>query len=92
MKSVIARAGVWALSFAVPLGACHGTAPRPPAARAPIEPATKPSVAKANSETPAPRPLRRCFPEQPAWVDAPVAALHERPTGALPVDRKSRLV
>src|SRR4051794_25928569 len=29
------------------------------------------------SEQP-PRPLRRCFPEQPAWVDAPVADLLDK--------------
>jgi tetratricopeptide (TPR) repeat protein len=27
---------------------------------------------------PPPRPLRRCFPEQPAWVDAPVADLLDK--------------
>ena len=27
---------------------------------------------------PPPRPLRRCFPERPAWLDAPVASLLDR--------------
>ena len=29
----------------------------------------------ADATEPPPRPLRRCFPEQPAWVDAPVDTL-----------------
>ena len=33
----------------------------------------RPAVSEA-AESP-PRPLRRCFPEQPAWIDAPVGTL-----------------
>jgi len=61
-------------------GACHGHATRLPAAKpaavasAPVAAAT-PTAAPADSADPPPRPLRRCFPEQPAWVDAPVDAL-----------------
>jgi Flp pilus assembly protein TadD/predicted Zn-dependent protease with MMP-like domain len=35
------------------------------------------SVSSEANEPP-PRPLRRCFPERPAWMDAPVAALLDR--------------
>jgi tetratricopeptide (TPR) repeat protein len=34
--------------------------------------------ASHDSSEPPPRPLRRCFPEQPAWVDAPVADLLDK--------------
>jgi tetratricopeptide (TPR) repeat protein len=34
--------------------------------------------AKASPTEPPPRPLRRCFPDSPSWVDAPVAALLDR--------------
>src|SRR5262245_7358863 len=34
--------------------------------------------AKASAVEPPPRPLRRCFPDTPSWVDAPVAALLDR--------------
>jgi tetratricopeptide (TPR) repeat protein len=55
--------------------------------RAPLASATAPAAgqgagaggpgAKAPTEPP-PRPLRRCFPERPAWLDAPVADLLDR--------------
>jgi tetratricopeptide (TPR) repeat protein len=32
----------------------------------------------AEANEPPPRPLRRCFPDRPAWLDAPVAALLDR--------------
>ncbi|MDB4982814.1 MAG: hypothetical protein JWM82_3566 [Myxococcales bacterium] len=35
-------------------------------------------VAKAETTEPTPRPLHRCFPQRPAWVDAPVADLLDR--------------
>jgi tetratricopeptide (TPR) repeat protein len=34
--------------------------------------------ARTATAEPPPRPLRRCFPEQPAWIDAPVANLLDR--------------
>jgi len=34
--------------------------------------------AKTGAVEPPPRPLRRCFPDTPSWVDAPVAALLDR--------------
>ena len=34
--------------------------------------------AKAGGAEAPPRPLRRCFPDTPSWVDAPVAALLDR--------------
>jgi tetratricopeptide (TPR) repeat protein len=55
-------------------GACRR--PAPPAA--PIcPPAPAPAAEKEPAEPP-PRALRRCFTEQPAWVDAPVADLLDR--------------
>jgi len=46
-------------------------------------PATAAQAARAPAppETPAeppPRPLRRCFPDQPAWIDAPVGRLLDK--------------
>jgi Flp pilus assembly protein TadD/predicted Zn-dependent protease with MMP-like domain len=32
----------------------------------------------AEANEPPPRPLRRCFPDRPAWLDAPVASLLDR--------------
>ncbi|HXU65176.1 MAG TPA: hypothetical protein VN962_25930, partial [Polyangia bacterium] len=60
------------------VGGCH----RPPsrasqAAVAPAAPMTSAKPDKPPAESP-PRPLRRCFPEQPSWVDAPVADLLDR--------------
>ena len=40
--------------------------------------ATPRRAARQGPGEPPPRPLRRCFPEQPRWVDAPVAALLDR--------------
>ena len=34
--------------------------------------------ASSEANEPPPRPLRRCFPDRPAWMDAPVAALLDR--------------
>jgi tetratricopeptide (TPR) repeat protein len=36
------------------------------------------SAASAEASEPPPRPLRRCFPDRPAWLDAPVASLLDR--------------
>ena len=65
------------LAAAFSLGGCQRPAPAisrlpscPPPAAAP--------VAKADPTDPPPRPLRRCFPEQPPWVDAPVADLLDK--------------
>jgi tetratricopeptide (TPR) repeat protein len=35
-------------------------------------------AAKAEPSEPVPRPLHRCFPQRPTWVDAPVADLLDR--------------
>jgi tetratricopeptide (TPR) repeat protein len=64
-------------SFAV---GCHGRQiclSPPPMTMAPPAAAPGPGGPATNSEAaePAPRPLRRCFPAEPAWVDAPVDAL-----------------
>jgi tetratricopeptide (TPR) repeat protein len=86
MKRLVAGGGAWLLPVIAAVGGCH----RPPAAApAPIcqptkssTPAAAKDVTAAESEQdpaePTPRPLRRCFPEQPAWVDAPVADLLDR--------------
>ena len=60
------------------VGGCHRSPSRP--SQAVVTPAAPVVAAKPDkpaAETP-PRPLRRCFPEQPSWVDAPVADLLDR--------------
>src|SRR5215468_6912745 len=58
-----------------------------PAATRPAGPAATASMARscsssstaaADASEPPPRPLRRCFPDRPAWLDAPVASLLDR--------------
>jgi len=70
---VVASVGAGALS-------CRPSArpaPKPePAAASPAIPPS--SVAGPEPEDPPPRPLRRCFPDQPEWQDAPVADLLDR--------------
>jgi Flp pilus assembly protein TadD/predicted Zn-dependent protease with MMP-like domain len=80
--AVVTRAARGALGMLLIATACQkpsGNSPAPRAGAAPTAP--KPVAAepapKAAAETP-PRPLRRCFPERPAWVDAPVADLLDR--------------
>src|SRR6202000_2360993 len=41
-------------------------------------PAGKTVTADHDPAEPPPRPLRRCFPEPPSWVDGPVADLLDR--------------
>jgi tetratricopeptide (TPR) repeat protein len=55
-------------------GACRR--PAPPAA--PLCPPAPVAAADKDPADPPPRALRRCFAEQPAWVDAPVADLLDR--------------
>jgi tetratricopeptide (TPR) repeat protein len=61
------------------VGAAAGGCRRP-APRAPLVCPPPPAAAAADKEPadPPPRPLRRCFTEQPAWVDAPLADLLDR--------------
>jgi tetratricopeptide (TPR) repeat protein len=47
-------------------------APAPVAAKAPV------SGVPADAKDPPTRPLRRCFSDQPAWMDAPVSSLLDR--------------
>jgi len=63
-----------ALLGAAAAGACRR--PAPPAA--PICPPAPAAAAEKETAEPPPRPLRRCFAEQPTWVDAPVADLLDR--------------
>ncbi|HEY8925172.1 MAG TPA: hypothetical protein VIU64_12380, partial [Polyangia bacterium] len=75
------------LALAVALGgtggvACRGGA-RPQARNQPgpiaVAPALPPSsVATGEPEDPPPRPLRRCFPDRPAWEEGAVADLLDR--------------
>jgi tetratricopeptide (TPR) repeat protein len=64
--------------------ACEHHAPAPPAARAPaadVDAGARASVIAAVPATapePPTRPLRRCFPQRPAWDDAPVGDLLDR--------------
>jgi tetratricopeptide (TPR) repeat protein len=74
------RTALGLVLFSLGAPACQRRAPAPPprpvppAAAAPV--ATAPAKA-APAEAP-PRPLHRCFPQRPAWVDAPVADLLDR--------------
>jgi len=64
--------------------ACRGGArPDVKTAPGPSNPAAKPavppsSVAAGEPEDPPPRPLRRCFPDRPAWEEGAVADLLDR--------------
>src|SRR5262245_53928353 len=74
------------------LGGCRlrtggGESGDPAATRSPGQPAataslsrscSSSSTAAADASEPPPRPLRRCFPDRPAWLDAPVASLLDR--------------
>ena len=76
-RAALFALGVWLVASAA---ACRrrtpqATCPSTPAA-SPV--AAAPAPAKADSSEPPPRPLRRCFPDQPAWVDAAVADLLDR--------------
>jgi tetratricopeptide (TPR) repeat protein len=51
-------------------------APPPAAAAAPAPKPAAPAAAATND--PPTRPLRRCFSDQPAWMDAPVGSLLDR--------------
>src|SRR4051812_9049910 len=75
------------LLLAGSLAACRGprasgaAASCPPSAPAPVTSASSStagagaSAVKGEAVEAPPRPLRRCFPDQPAWVDAAVADL-----------------
>jgi tetratricopeptide (TPR) repeat protein len=59
---------------------CGRPSPRPSSAPIPAAAPAAPTIAANAPAKPAPaeappRPLRRCFPDQPAWVDAPVGDL-----------------
>lgn len=49
--------------------------PRAATAAAPVAAASCPASAEPAAAARSPRPLRRCFPDYPAWVDSPVALL-----------------
>lgn len=79
MKRVVARGGAWLLPVLAAVVGCHHRAPvsRPAdATKAPVRAAALDN--DRDPPEPPPRPLRRCFPEQPSWVDAPVADLLDR--------------
>ncbi|HXU03971.1 MAG TPA: tetratricopeptide repeat protein [Polyangia bacterium] len=58
------------------------TPPEPVSSTAPVS--TAPAGGRScsgpasDANEPPPRPLRRCFPDRPAWLDAPVASLLDR--------------
>jgi len=62
--------------------ACEHRAPKPAAAQASVADAGARAIALAAAPAAAPepptRPLRRCFPQRPAWDDAPVGDLLDR--------------
>jgi hypothetical protein len=77
----IVLVGVAGLAVAIG-GGCRRPAPVPApiCAQPPVtDKGPTKSVAKdSDPAEPPPRALRRCFPEQPAWVDAPVADLLDK--------------
>jgi tetratricopeptide (TPR) repeat protein len=80
MKRVVVRGGAWLLPVLAAVGSCHRRGPAVPLCR-PAEAPKPTAVASAPDKDPPdppPRPLRRCFPDQPSWVDAPVAELLDR--------------
>ncbi len=90
MRRVVVRESAW-LWLVLPVWAaaavgCHRRAPAAPPVCRPAEVAKAPVTAAGDKDAndskdppePTPRPLVRCFPEQPAWVDAPVADLLDR--------------
>ncbi len=83
MKRLVVRGGAWLLPVLAAVGGCHrrGPAALPLCRPADVAKTPGPAVASASDRDPPeppPRPLLRCFPEQPAWVDAPVADLLDR--------------
>jgi tetratricopeptide (TPR) repeat protein len=64
-------------SAASPAGPASASAPPATTASAASEAALA-APGKAGTTEPPPRPLRRCFPDTPSWVDAPVSALLDR--------------
>ncbi len=79
--SQMAAGGLVLVLVAATLGGCHRPVARraqgPSCAPAPMTHAAAAPSEKDPAEPP-PRPLHRCFPEQPSWVDAPVAELLDR--------------
>ena len=61
-------------------GAAHEPAPTAHAQPAPAASGVVRAFSAPSAETtePPPRPLRRCFSDRPAWLDAPVASLLDR--------------
>ncbi|HXJ22257.1 MAG TPA: tetratricopeptide repeat protein [Polyangia bacterium] len=80
------RANGWRFALALATSAvtlvgagCRHPSRAPQAATgAPVAPAAHAGAGDHDPAEPPPRPLRRCFTEQPAWVDAPVADLLDR--------------
>jgi tetratricopeptide (TPR) repeat protein len=56
----------------------HAASPAPATAAAPSAEPIASAADKAEPAEAPPRPLRRCFAEQPSWVDAPVGTLLDR--------------
>jgi tetratricopeptide (TPR) repeat protein len=73
-------AGLLVTVWATGCGVRPSRKAQPPAvAPAPAPAAAKPAAAVgAEAKEPPTRPLRRCFSDQPAWVDAPVGSLLDR--------------
>jgi len=80
MKRVVVRGAAWFLPVLAAVGGCHRRAPVAPLC--PPAEATKMPLPAASADKdppePPPRPLQRCFPDQPSWVDAPVADLLDK--------------
>src|SRR5262245_43056775 len=81
------RVAVLACLAVVAAGGCRArskaseTAPAPVSTVSQTAPAAASrtcSGAPSDANEPPPRPLRRCFADRPAWLDAPVASLLDR--------------
>jgi tetratricopeptide (TPR) repeat protein len=79
MNRVAALGAASLLALTATAAGCRGRAACPPPLAmsvAPTAPAPATSLPiSSDPAEPTPRPLRRCFPAEPAWVDAPVDAL-----------------
>ena len=78
MDRVAALGAASLLALTACAAGCHARPVCPPPLPMSVAPAASPTPsAPMSSEAadPTPRPLRRCFPAEPAWVDAPVDAL-----------------
>jgi tetratricopeptide (TPR) repeat protein len=78
MDRVAALGAASLLALTAMAGGCHGRPVCPPPLPMSVAPSPAPGAGapmSTEAAEPTPRPLRRCFPAEPSWVDAPVDAL-----------------